>query len=345
MSFGRICARERWKKMRWCATWRDAVVFVLGCACALLFSGRTSAMPPPTPPQQQQLQKGSRPHAQPRWPLRILPRNLGAWCPNAPHGYERGRGAVKALLQSHKPNQLVIDVGAFDGEDTIAYASSGHRVLSCEPSPSKSARIRARIARSGFAESITFVSAALADFNGTSDFVVSIPYFASDRKFLRSGSDAYGAEAFGSEQDGFAVPWSKNASQAKTIQVPVRRLDDFVAPLENVLLLKVDAQGFDLGVLRGAAALLRARRVAVVVAELPVQLMPEKERTALALFDLMHGHGYRCARCDYAMNGDSAARFEGITRDVEEYVRAIGAVEMVHRNAQHGGWDNIVCVP
>ena len=337
-------APSAWVRARWlarhgrCATRRDALVFVLGCAFALLFSAPFGAIPLP---QQRQLRRVENPQ---RWPLRILPRNMGAWCPNEPHGHENGGGAVKRLLQSHRENQLVIDVGAFDGSDALSYASAGHRVLSFEPSPSKAARIRARIARSGFADRITFVSAALADFNGSSAFVVSVPDHASDKRFMRGGSGVHRAEAFGSEQDGFAVPWSNDTSQAKTIRVPVRRLDDFVTPLESVLLLKVDAQGYDLAVLRGAEALLRERRVAVVVAELPVQLMPEKERSALALFSYMHGHGYRCARCDHALNGDTAARFEGVARNVEEYVRAIGAVELKHRNAQHGGWDNIVCL-
>ena len=131
-------APSAWVRARWlakhgrCATRRDAVVFVLGCAFALLFSapvqsalhGTASSRP---------LRRVENPQ---RWPLRILPRNMGAWCPNGPHGHENGRGAVKRLLQSHRENQLVIDVGAFDGSDSLSYASAGHRVLSFEPSPS-----------------------------------------------------------------------------------------------------------------------------------------------------------------------------------------------------------------
>lgn len=61
-----------------------------------------------------------------------------------------------------------------------------------------------------------------------------------------------------------------------TLRVPVVRLDDFAAAhgIQAVHLLKVDVQGFELGVLRGAERLLRAGVVAV---NCEAQIAPEYE--------------------------------------------------------------------
>jgi hypothetical protein len=46
-----------------------------------------------------------------------------AWCPA--HG---GRNVVGETLKQHQPGQLVIDVGAYDGQEAIQYARAGHKV-------------------------------------------------------------------------------------------------------------------------------------------------------------------------------------------------------------------------
>ena len=62
----------------------------------------------------------------------------GVWCPA--HG---GKSVVHQTLKQHQSGQLVIDVGAYDGQEAIQYARAGHKVLSFEPTPSKAAKIKA----------------------------------------------------------------------------------------------------------------------------------------------------------------------------------------------------------
>ena len=59
------------------------------------------------------------------------------WCPA--HG---GKSVVQQTLRQHQPGQLVIDVGAYDGQEAIQYARAGHKVLSFEPTPSKAIKIK-----------------------------------------------------------------------------------------------------------------------------------------------------------------------------------------------------------
>jgi precorrin-6B methylase 2 len=49
---------------------------------------------------------------------------------------------VQQTLRQHQPGQLVIDVGAYDGQEAIQYARAGHKVLSFEPTPSKAIKIK-----------------------------------------------------------------------------------------------------------------------------------------------------------------------------------------------------------
>lgn len=99
----------------------------------------------------------------------------------------------------------------------------------------------------------------------------------------------------GSQQDGFSVPWKG----AETIQVEVKRLDEMIGPSEEVLLLNIDAQGYDKDVLYGADALLKSHRIAVVLAEFAVGLIGKEQRRrgnvslhgreGLSLFSLRQG--------------------------------------------------------
>ena len=63
---------------------------------------------------------------------------------------------------------------AGDGQEAIQYAKAGHKVLSFEPTPSKSAKIRAALEKAGVEESVDFYSYAISDTSGTAPFVVNV---------------------------------------------------------------------------------------------------------------------------------------------------------------------------
>lgn len=246
-----------------------------------------------------------------------------SWCP---HGSERD-AALRAL-----PPGLCVDVGAFDGADAIQYATAGHRVVSLEASPQKADVIKQRLRQHGVDKLVTFYPYAAGNRSGTATFIVHKPVAedVGDANFMNGN--------LGSQQDAFGVPWTQDTHR---VEVPVRRLDELIAAHEYVHFMKVDAQGFDYYVLQGAERLLRERRVRILQIEFAVGLMPEKQRTALALLQLMHSHGYRCASC-----GDDPGQGEGsvlVPTDAQEYIRRIAEKRFMHRGVNHGSFDDIVC--
>jgi hypothetical protein len=85
---------------------------------------------------------------------------------------------VQQTLRQHQPGQLVIDVGAYDGQEAIQYARAGHKVLSFEPTPSKAIKIKQALADAGVEDSVDFYSYAISDKSGM-DQTLLIHHFYS----------------------------------------------------------------------------------------------------------------------------------------------------------------------
>jgi FkbM family methyltransferase len=75
--------------------------------------------------------------------------------------------------------------------------------------------------------------------------------------------------------------------------VPVVTLDDYAArhQLKEISLLKIDTQGYELHVLRGAAALLRADRIGAVLLELNFMALYQGQAAAPEIIRLLQDHG------------------------------------------------------
>ena len=249
------------------------------------------------------------------------------WCP---HGK-----AVSKLLR-REPSGLVLDVGSFDGRDAIAFAKAGHRVWTFEPSPGKVSPIRERIANLGLAINITVYPYAISNTTGTAPFVVNRAGKPAQKMF----------RGLGSAQDGLGKAlWKVDNKTAAVVQVPVRTLDGIVPPDMNVLLLKVDAQGYDYHVLLGAERLLAAKRIRRLVAEVMPMHTPGGPNTTVAMVAYLNRMGYSCMRCD----GSGAVAWKDKDKAVRvsdyalELARASKGVS--NRGVNFGRWDDIVCEP
>mmetsp|Transcript_26088 Transcript_26088/g.59101 ORF Transcript_26088/g.59101 Transcript_26088/m.59101 type:complete len:332 (-) Transcript_26088:240-1235(-) len=258
------------------------------------------------------------------------------WCPA--HGDARGSG-LHRVLSEFPPGQLVIDVGAYDGKEAIEYASAGHNVLSFEPTPSKSENIRRKIRSADLEDKITFYPWAVSDKSGEAPFIVNVGVHLENGKWAINEGEEKNPETMGSEQDGFRVPWSHENST--TVNVKVEKLDNVVPRDKFVLFMKVDSQGHDFKVLKGADRLLSEQRVAVFSAEISPGLMEGGAKEGLDMLNYIASKGYRCYGCHTSF--ETGFRF-GLPVPFAMWTKHLATLKFEHRGANHGQWDDIVCV-
>ena len=154
---------------------------------------------------------------------------------------------VQRMVKLAKPGTTVFDVGANLGLMSVPVLQECRdcRVVSFEPSPNSLPYLERTRAGSAHRERWMVIGAAVADRSGELDFTIG------------SGTDAL--------FEGFRP--SARISGAKTIRVPVTTLDDSWRRLGDpvVSLIKIDVEGAEAGVFRGATALLDRCRPAIVV--------------------------------------------------------------------------------
>lgn len=136
---------------------------------------------------------------------------------------------------------VCVDVGANLGNHTIYLAAVlGRRVVAIEPEPRNAALLRANVARNGLEELVDVVEVALGDQPGRADLV---------------------QRTAGNAGTFMTVPGDR---------VAVVRLDEVVADGERIGLLKLDVEGDEAAVLRGAAGrIARDRPIVAVEAHTP----------------------------------------------------------------------------
>jgi FkbM family methyltransferase len=151
--------------------------------------------------------------------------------------------AVKALLNA---SPCIVDVGANLGNHTLYWASQGARVWSYEPNPVALEYLVENVRDNGFDQRVVVRSVAVGERRGSA-------------RIARSAAGNLGATVVEPHTDG---------------DLPVVRLDD--EPLPAVDAVKIDVEGHELAVLRGATQLL-ARDQPVVMLE----AWSRRERTAI----------------------------------------------------------------
>ncbi len=144
------------------------------------------------------------------------------------------------------PRSVVIDVGANVGYYTLTAAvcvGPAGRVIAFEPGPTTAARLRENAALNGFSN-LTIVEAAVSDRPGSSVFRMACDSEASS--LYDGGSDA-----------------------SSCVEVQVTTLDGYVfqSGLDRVDLIKIDAEGAEVAVLRGARQLLSRFDVPQIIIE------------------------------------------------------------------------------
>ena len=232
------------------------------------------------------------------------------------------------LSWSH--GQLFIDVGAHDGEDALAFASMGHHVLSFEPAPQKLEHIRQRIRSSQHGEKVRLIHAALSDHVGNASFRVNGE---------GSYQDTLARDVFGT---------------MKRVKVPMTTLDEVVGPSRRVAFLKVDAQGYDAEVLRGAKRLLEEQRVDVLTFEVSPKLSVADDGAgayAGVVEWLRNTCSYTCWDCPNCYPNGPSGVCHGqplvpLAQDGAAHSRfsTLASYSFKYRGVEHGWWTDVVCM-
>lgn len=194
------------------------------------------------------------------------------------------------------PDRISLDIGAAAGEFTIAMLAASRSVVAFEPQPTQARALAAMFDAAG--SRVRVEAVALSDTPG----VTKMRVLESDPG--RSTIDSHNALT---DEDG---------SRVATIDVQVRRLDDL--QLDDVGFIKIDVEGHELAVLRGAADTLQRNR--------PTLFIEAEERhhphAVAATAEFLAGLGYT-----------GYFEVDGIRRPIDEFDPA------THQNpANIGGW-------
>ena len=249
---------------------------------------------------------------------------------------------------------IIVDIGlGEDAAETMAAVQNGFVVLAFEPMPDNLANIRARY---GNAQNVQFVQLH-RDASGKG-------WELPPLRRRQHGGFAYIIHAaVGDEDTTVSLPRSGNngalgslaaaRGRSNTIEVPSVRLDSVLPSwASSVHLLKIDTQGYELKVLRGAINSLRALRFRYVLYEFSPWLMKQANLgEPFDLLRLMPGMGGLC----FDMMGTHnmfphpqrplTAYYDGLYHGANSYMygNQLSELEQVPPSPAVGPWDDIMC--
>jgi len=185
---------------------------------------------------------------------------------------------VKTIL-ADREIKTVFDVGANEGQSARAFLRHfpRARIYSFEPTPATFEKLKALAATQ---PRVTPVNLALGESPGRVAFNENS--FHQTNSILPSTTSAQ-------EYLGPAV-----TDFQRKIEIELTTLDEFCRreSVPAIDLLKLDVQGFELFVLRGAQALLSARRIGCIVLEVSFISLYENQATPQDLITLLAQHHY-----------------------------------------------------
>jgi FkbM family methyltransferase len=171
-------------------------------------------------------------------------------------GREQEMDTIQWLREVVKPGMTVFDIGANVGQMTLEMAElvgPTGRVIAVEPGPGNLALLQRHVEGNGFAQRVTILAAACCATHGGE----------ADLALLEASDDAVGS---GFQLDGLGL----NAAEAG-VRARARRMKVKVVSLDGVChelglrpaVIKIDVEGAELEVLRGAAKTLSEGRVSL----------------------------------------------------------------------------------
>jgi FkbM family methyltransferase len=216
---------------------------------------------------------------------------------------------IEIMKRVLKPDSCCVDVGCHEGsvlKDILAFSPNGQH-YAFEPIPAMFADLKANF---GHLSNVHFYDVALSEAAGTSTFqhVVSNPGYSGLRK----------------------RHYDRAHEDVQEITVKVERLDVLLPPTTRVDFVKVDVEGAELQVFKGAVELFKAQRP-IMVFEHGLGAADHYGTTPEQIHDLLVGQcGLKiCLMGDWLAQGDRAA----LTREQfgEQFRKGKNYYFMAHR--------------
>jgi FkbM family methyltransferase len=182
------------------------------------------------------------------------------------------------LLKGNSVSQI-IDVGANVGMIALEYARyfPDAKLICIEPNPELLPVLQSNLDRANLDYQIH--NLALGDIEGDSKFNITVEPGCSS---LHEPNIQH-----------IPISYQSIMNHAKTLTVNVTTLDKLLPPLPQGVILKLDTQGHELNILKGARELLKSHSIDLIVAELFMQPMYQNISLAGEVIGFLEDYQYR----------------------------------------------------
>ena len=201
---------------------------------------------------------------------------------------------ISAVHASSGGRKVAVDVGANLGLFSLSFAAAGYpEIHSFEPIPETFKRLRANLAMNPkLAPKITANNCGLGSSEGSFTFVVS--------------QNSPGTNRFGTDDETLAPDESR-------IECKVTTLDSYCQAhgLTEIDFLKMDVEGFECAVLRGASGLLGRGAVRFIYAEVVPDMLMAAGSSLEEFSKLVESFNFE----PVVLRGDRSARLEPVSLD------------------------------
>lgn len=187
-------------------------------------------------------------------------------------------GLRRVVLPLLRSGDLVVDVGANFGFWSVLAARRGCSVIAVEPVARTRALLVRNLERNGVAAAAEVVGEALSDAPGALE--IAVP----------------------DGESGQAGAYADAAATLERETVAATTLDALLGE-RRVRVLKIDVEGHEWAVLRGAAGVLSNRQVDHVLVEISSGVLARTGRSVAEIVELLSAHGYEFARFVLANEG------------------------------------------
>jgi len=170
---------------------------------------------------------------------------------------------------------IYFDVGAFRGITAQWFASRADKVYAFEPMPENAESIR-KVLKVRALGNVSVHELAVSDSSGSAKLNVH----------QVKGHNSLGTVT--------------TSRYLYTITVPTTTLDEFAEQhgIERIDFLKIDVEGFEPEVLRGARRLLAARKIGLMIFEVNKPILASMSKSLRSIYELLSAHSYAVADLD-----------------------------------------------